>query len=156
MRRKDREITDNRKILEIVNACGCCRIGLVDQDGAYIVPLNFGFEEQKGTLILYFHGAGEGKKIDLIRRQETACFEMDTNHELVERESGCAYSYLFQSVMGRGKIEILQDYEEKRHGLERVMEHYSDRTDWAFPEKMVSSMAVMKLTVTELSCKEHK
>lgn len=156
MRRKDREIKDYKKILEIVSACDCCRIGLADQEGAYIVPLNFGYEDQNGTLILYFHGAGEGRKIDLIREQNHACFEMDTNHKLVEKESGCAYSYLFQSVMGRGKIELLQDSGEKIYGLERVMEHYSGKTDWTFPEKMVNGMAVIKLTVTELSCKEHK
>ena len=156
MRRKDREIVDYKKILEIVNACDCCRIGLVVWVGDYIVALNFGFEYQNGTLILYFHGAGEGRKIDLIREGNHASFEMDTNHKLIEKDSGCAYSYLFQSVMGRGRIELLQDSDEKIHGLKRVMEHYSDKTEWTFPEKMMNGTAVIKLTVTELSCKEHK
>lgn len=155
MRRKDREVTSYEKMLEVVHGCDCCRIGLVDEDGAYIVPLNFGYEEKDGELVLYFHGAAEGKKIDLIKEQLTASFEMDRKHELVEGKVPCAYSYLFQSVMGRGRIELLQDYQEKVHGLTLVMEHYSDRKDWAFPEKMVNAMAVIKLTVTEWSCKEH-
>lgn len=155
MRRKDREVVDVKKMLEIVDACDCCRLGLVDEEGAYIVPLNFGYENQNGELILYFHSAGEGKKIELVKQQQRVFFEMDTKHGLMEGEAACAYSYLFQSVMGKGKIELLKDYQEKCYGLERVMAHYSDKTDWEFPEKMVNGMAVMKLTVTEWSCKEH-
>ena len=30
MRRRDREITDRDKMLEIVAECDCCRLGLVD------------------------------------------------------------------------------------------------------------------------------
>ena len=43
MRRKDREITDFNKMLDIMEACDCCRIGLADKSEAYIVPLNFGY-----------------------------------------------------------------------------------------------------------------
>lgn len=156
MRRKDREVTDYEKMFEIVKACDCCRLGLVDEEGAYIVPLNFGYENQEGRLSLYFHSAGEGKKIELLKKQSRVSFEMDTRHGLVEGKTACAYSYLFQSVMGRGEIELLQAYEEKAHGLGLVMAHYAEGTDWAFPEKMVNGMSVMKLTVTEWSCKEHR
>lgn len=31
MRRKDREITDFSKMTEIMKACDCCRLGLVDE-----------------------------------------------------------------------------------------------------------------------------
>lgn len=155
MRRKDREVTSYEKMLEAVDGCDCCRIGLKDGEGIYIVPLNFGYEDRDGELALYFHGADEGKKMDLIREQEMVSFEMDTKHELVEGNAPCAYSYLFESVMGRGRIEVLQDYQEKVHGLTAVMSHYSDRTDWVFPEKMVEGMAVLRLTVTQWSCKKH-
>lgn len=43
MRRRDREITDNEKIKEIIKACDCCRLGFNDNGKVYIVPLNFGF-----------------------------------------------------------------------------------------------------------------
>ncbi len=53
MRRKDREVTDFDKMMEILSACDCCRLGLVDENGAYIVPLNFGYEEADGKLFLF-------------------------------------------------------------------------------------------------------
>ena len=66
MRRKDREITDFHKMIEILNACDCCRIGLVDENEAYIVPMNFGYEVVDNSLTLYFHCAKEGKKLDAL------------------------------------------------------------------------------------------
>ena len=84
MRRKDREITDYGKMLEIAKACDCCRIGLLDENGAYIVPLNFGYDAKEEDLILYFHGAGEGKKIELIRTQDTVGVVLVTKHVVVE------------------------------------------------------------------------
>ena len=67
MRRRDREETRAEEIVKVIRDCNCCRLGLVDTDGlAYIVPLNFAFVENGeayGTF--YFHGAGEGRKIDM-------------------------------------------------------------------------------------------
>ena len=55
MRRKEREVTDYNKMIEMLKSCDCCRIGLVDDKGAYIVPMNFGYEDNNGKLTLYFH-----------------------------------------------------------------------------------------------------
>ena len=57
MRRKDREVKDFDRIAEIINGCDCCRLGLVDEGEAYIVPMNFGFDTADGKLNLYFHCA---------------------------------------------------------------------------------------------------
>ena len=100
MRRKDREITDYQKILQIVSGCDCCRIGLVDGGEPYIVPLNFGWEVRDGRIVLYFHSAAEGRKIDLIPRQALAAFEVDTSHRLSPGGTSCQFSYLYQCVMG--------------------------------------------------------
>ncbi|MDO4268128.1 MAG: pyridoxamine 5'-phosphate oxidase family protein [Eubacteriales bacterium] len=155
MRRKDREVTDYKKMLEILEQCDCCRLGLNEEAGAYVVPLNFGYEDQDGQLTLYFHGAMEGKKMELIRQQGRAGFELDRNHALVMGETACAWSWKYQSIMGKGSLRILEDSEEKRHGLNRIMEHYSRKGAWAFPEQMVNCVCVLSLTVAEWSCKEH-
>ena len=155
MRRKDREVLDHNKMMEILSACDCCRLGLVDENGAYIVPLNFGYEEVNGKLLLYFHGAAAGKKIELIQTQKTASFEMDRKHQLVEGKTACAYSYLYQSIMGNGTIQLLNEYEEKIHGLNVLMSHYSDKNEWDFKKEQVDMIAVIKMEVTNWSCKEH-
>ena len=78
MRRNDRAIPDFAAMLAVVRQCDCCRLGLVENGEAYIVPLNFGWEAEGETLTLYFHGAAEGRKLALLRQNPAASFEMDT------------------------------------------------------------------------------
>ena len=100
MRRKDREVTDRQEIIKIIENCQCCRIGFQDDGEVYIVPLNFGFEYDEERYVLYFHGAKEGRKIDLIAKNPFVGFEMDTNHEIYakgDNEIACAFPLVFQA-----------------------------------------------------------
>lgn len=155
MRRKDREVKDQKKIREIIAACHCCRLGFCDQGKAYIVPLNFGFTEKDGKYTFYFHGAKAGRKIDLIRANGYASFEMDTNYKLNEADEACEYSARFQSVMGGGEVSFIEDLEEKKKALGMIMRRYTEQETWKFPDKMAEATCVFKLEVEEMSCKEH-
>lgn len=156
MRRSDREITDPTRIADIISRCACCRIGFCDGGEVYIVPLNFGHEIRDGAYTFYFHGAKEGRKIDLIQKSPRVGFEMDTNYALHEADAACGWSARFQSVIGSGVVSLVSELEEKKHGLSLLMEHNTGKGDWTFDEKAVSAVAVFKLEVTKLSCKEHK
>ena len=157
MRRRDREITDNEKIKEIIKACDCCRLGLNDNGKVYIVPLNFGFTEGNGKYTFYFHGARTGRKLDIIRQNSHAGFELDTNHRIYGKDDvACTYTSAFQSIIGTGKVFIVEDYDEKVQGLIEIMKHNTGKTEWQFNEKMVDSVCVFKLEVEELACKEHE
>lgn len=155
MRRKDREVTDPTRIADIINRCTCCRIGFYDDGEVYIVPLNFGYETKDDTYVFYFHGAGEGRKIDLIRKSPSVGFEMDTNYALHEADVACGYSARFQSVIGSGVVSIVSEAEEKKRGLSLLMEHNAGKREWAFDEQRVKAVTIFKLEVTKLSCKEH-
>ena len=130
MRRMDREVTDFSRMLEILQTCDCCRLGLVDGDEAYIVPMNFGIAQENGELILYFHTATEGRKIDLLKKQSAV-------------------------IMGRGIARLLTDPEDKIRGFRAIMSHYTKKTDWSFDAPCLDRVYVIKLTVTDWSCKVH-
>ena len=83
MRRKDREVTDIQELLSIVEECRICHVGLLDDKGVYVVPLNYGFEYVNKQLILYFHSAQVGRKIDAIIKNPNVCVEMDCDHRLI-------------------------------------------------------------------------
>ena len=155
MRRKDREITDPVRIDQIIHDCTCCRLAFCDRGRPYIVPLSFGTAVEDGRRVFYFHGAREGRKLDLIRRTGWAGFEMDTNYKLNEGETACGYSARFRSVIGGGKASVVEDPAEKWEGLRLIMRHLTGRDQWTFEEKMLAAAAVFKLEVEELSCKEH-
>lgn len=159
MRRKDREITESQAIIDIIENCQCCRIGFQDDGEVYIVPLNFGFEHSGQRMVFYFHGAKEGRKIDLIAKSPRVGFELDTNHEVYAKSNNgtaCTYTARFQSVIGTGKVNMVDDADEKKHGLLLLMQHTTQKCERSFDEKMLNAVAVFKLVVEKLSCKEHE
>ena len=109
MRRKDREVTEMEEIQQIFDECKVCRIGIMDENGPYIVPVNYGYVREEGKVILYIHGAREGKKIDLIRKNANVGVEIDYRHELVEGDTACQYSYYYASIIGKGAVMKLGD-----------------------------------------------
>ena len=155
MRRKDRQVTDNEKIQAVIDSCHCCRIGFNDSGTIYIVPLNFGYIKDNNCYTLYFHSAKEGRKINLIKNSPNVGFEMDTGYQIKTADIACNYSAKFQSIIGNGTVKIVDDINEKIKGLSLLMKHNTGRHDRTFDEKMINAVTVFKLTVTELSCKEH-
>ena len=155
MRRKDREVTDIQELLSIVEECRICHVGLLDDNGVYVVPLNYGFEYANKQLILYFHSAQVGRKIDAIIKNPNVCVEMDCDHRLIEGEKACDFSFGFKSIIGNGVATILSNYDEKLKGLSLLMKHETQK-EYAFDENMVNHVSVIKVIVNEFSGKYHK
>ena len=83
-----REIKDPTAIRAIMEEALVCRIGLSDDGMPYVVPMNFGLGEN----CLYLHCAAEGRKLDIIRRNDRVCFEMDLFREVILGQSPCGCS----------------------------------------------------------------
>lgn len=156
MRRKDREVTDPQKIRQMIERCHCCRLGLCDQGKAYIVPLSFGYEERDGRYFFYFHGAKEGRKLDLMRENPYVGFELDTGYELTKGDSACQYGARFQSAIGEGKVTFLEKPEEKKEALQLLMKHYTGCAEWEMPDKALEAVCVFQMEALEMTCKEHE
>lgn len=155
MRRKDREVTDINELLEIIQECRICHLGMQDDKGIYIVPLNYGFEYVDNQLNLYFHSAKVGRKIDALKLNPNVCIEMDCDHRLIEGEKACDYSFGFKSVIGNGQASFVEDYDEKLKGLQLLMLHETMK-EFEFDTKMVNMVTVMKVVVQEFTGKYHK
>ncbi|MDE5898078.1 MAG: pyridoxamine 5'-phosphate oxidase family protein [Treponemataceae bacterium] len=148
--------TDEAEIRHILEQSACVRLGLNDGGRVYIVPMNFGFDYDGGALTLYFHSAGEGRKIDLLRKTRRAAFEMDCDLSLQTGRIACEYSEFYRSLMGEGTVEFLEDGAEKRRALDKIMLHAAGKDGWTYPESMVRRVCIFTVTATELSCKAHR
>lgn len=157
MRRKDREVTDKKEIQRILETCKVCRIGLPEEDGVYIVPMNHGycFEEEK--LVLYFHGYREGKKMEMVRTNPAVGIEMDCDHELVEGRLACQHSYHFSSIVGKGKAREITEPEEKLFALGLIMKHQTgkDFDEFQTNPRLEKAVAVIRVDVEEYTCKKY-
>ena len=155
MRRTDREVADKTEILKIIEKCDICRLALSDGHQPYIVPMNFGYQYVDEKLILYFHGAKKGKKLDIIAKNPLACFEMDCSLKLVEADVAWEYTMEYESVVGSGTIVVCNEKSDKTHALEKLMEKYAKGKSFHFPEKAIDSVTILKLEVSEFTGKRH-
>lgn len=150
MRRKDRELTNMADIEAVLKKAFVCHLGLTDKDQPYIVPMNYGYEEGH----IYLHGADAGRKIDIIKKNNKVCFEMELfESEIIKGgDQPCDWGTAFRSVIGFGTAKLLQTPEEKTKGLNVILKSHDDR-DFTFPEKMLEATAVIDITINEMTGK---
>ena len=156
MRRKDRQITDPEKIRNIILDSQCCRLGFCDEGEVYIVPLSYGYAEEDGKQVFYFHSAGEGRKVELMKKAPKVGFELDTGYRLQADGPAHECTAAFQSVIGTGEVAFVTGVEEKIYALDRIMEHYRGKADGKYPADLLQRVCIFKMTVNEMTCKEHK
>lgn len=151
MRRSDREITDFEEISDVLDGCQTIRLGLHDEKYPYVVPLSFGWEAVDNRVYIYFHCAKEGKKVDLIAKNNAVCVECDILNRYVKTEKSVTADYL--SVICFGRAEKVRG-EEAEHGLKLLLEHCGQVGS---PRDCLLSgmVAVYKITVDEITGKKR-
>lgn len=157
MRKKDREITDRGELLDLLGRNIVLRLGLCRDNIPYVVPLNYGWEEADGRLFLYMHSAAEGEKLDMLRENPNACFEIDCSLRLLSGKNPGEYTMGYESIIGFGRMELLTDEAEKRHGLTVLMKSVAPHIEKpAFPAQLVQITAVLRLEVASFTGKRYK
>jgi len=120
MRRNDREVTDFTEITDILHRADIIRLGLHDEPYPYVVPLSFGFEASEGKITLYFHGATEGLKHDLMQKNPLVCVEADILHRNIS--VGRHVTAEYESFIGFGRAKRVMG-EEAVWGLDLLLAH---------------------------------
>lgn len=153
MRRNDREITDKKAIEAFIAGELILRVGFYDEGEIYIVPVNYGYISENDGYTFYFHGAKAGKKYGLAKASPIVGFEIDGNYMLIEGETACRYSASFQSVIGTGRLSLVEDSEERIAGLNAIMKQAARKESWTYDEKTLEATAVFRLRAEKLTCK---
>ncbi|HEY5470213.1 MAG TPA: pyridoxamine 5'-phosphate oxidase family protein [Bacteroidales bacterium] len=153
MRRNEREISGFPEIKEIISKADVCRIALANGDIPYIVTLNFGYSgNEEGKL--YFHCSNEGRKLEMIKKNNYVCFQLDTDHQLYKGENGCDWGMKYSSVVGYGNISIVTEPEAKKAGLNCIMSHYGGRREYSYDDKVLERTTILSLEITEMTGKK--
>lgn len=155
MRRKDREVTEINELENIIKQCKTCHIAMIDDEQPYIVPLSFGYELDGTILTLYFHSAYEGRKINVLNKNNRICFEMSNEGMPVHTETPCNSGYYYSSIIGYGNVEFIEDVNEKCRALSLLMKHQSGM-DVEFNESQAKGVCVYKVRSTEYSGKNKQ
>ena len=156
MRRKDREITNQEDMLQIIENAQILRLALFDDDYPYIVPMHYGYTLDNSKIIFYMHSAKEGHKLDLISKNPNVCLEVESDMEIVSGgDVPCKYGATFSSIIAKGKAEIVEDVDEKIEGLKLLMVHQVNK-DFEINEQMANMVCAIKVTVEQITAKARK
>ncbi|MDR1468447.1 MAG: pyridoxamine 5'-phosphate oxidase family protein [Spirochaetaceae bacterium] len=159
MYRKDREITDIAAKIAVIDRCKVCRLGLAEDNRPYIVPVNYGYRYVSGVLTVYIHGAARGKKWEIIKKNNAACFEVDGAHQLIEADNACNYAFAYESVIGFGHIAVIDAdaKEEKVEALNVIMKHQTGKeVAHHFSDAALDAVAVYMLPIDDWTGKQRK
>jgi nitroimidazol reductase NimA-like FMN-containing flavoprotein (pyridoxamine 5'-phosphate oxidase superfamily) len=130
------------------------RLGTLGADGwPRIKPLNFAWHGGR----IYFHSAREGEKIRDIAREPRVCFEVDQPLAYVRaRSQPCQATYLFRSVLLRGRAALVENAWERQEALAALMTKYQPGTQWPeFPVDKLALTAVVRIDPEEVVGKEN-
>jgi len=141
MRRQDKEITDQKELDEIIKKAQVCRLAVSYEAMAYIIPMSFGYAKR----VLYFHSAQEGLKLLILRENPKACFEVEIDTQVVPSELACDWTMRYQSVIGFGEVEFIEELENKREAMKIIMQQYTDEV------KLIEDSALSKVTLFKLN-----
>ncbi len=152
MRKINRAITDFDEIKALIEKCDTVRLGFVDGNEAYIVPLSFGYEAENGVFTFYVHGAKLGRRHELAAKNSRVCVEADLCIGFVELEGG-AQTADYKSFIGCGEISEVSG-EEAVKGLGLLCAHCGFGK-LGCTEAVINATCVEKIVVREFSAKQR-
>lgn len=149
MRRKDRELSRDEAMRLLTQA----KYGTLclAADGAgypYVVPVNCAVVD--GALV--FHGAAVGAKNDVLARDDRASFVAVLSYEGVEAR----FSSNYESVIAKGRIEIVEDDEARLRILRAFTAKVFDATEDSVAERVRAELGptrVLRMSIEELTGK---
>ncbi len=133
----------------IIRDATVCRLGCADDGVPYVVPLSFGF--RSGAI--YIHSAPEGEKISILQKNPDCCIEFDECQKVVQAEKPCHWGMQYRSVICRGRAVFMTNPDEKRIGLNCIMNHYGGDS-YTFSEKDLGNVSVIRIDILEMTGKK--
>lgn len=155
MNKKENEIKDRRKLIEIINRGTYTILSLCRGNEPYVLTMNYGYDREKNSL--YFHTSKKGLKIDFIKQNSYTCGTIieDRGYKMGE----CDHAY--RSVVFWGVLREVQDMEEKKYGMNILLRHLEDNPE-TIRERLLQddsvyekrNLTILRLDIHEITGKQ--
>lgn len=155
MEKSNREVRNQEELLEIINDCKVCRLGMVDNGMPYVIPMNFGYTLVESTITIYLHCANKGQKVEALEKNNRVCIEMDQMKELITGENGCDYSCYYESFIGMGNAIFIDDASEKAKAFDAIMKHQTGQDHFTYNDVVMAKTVIIKIPLSYYSGKKH-
>jgi len=117
VRRTDRELTEPDDLASVLRRGRYAAVAMCHDGAPYVVTLSYGYDEARGAL--YSHVAKAGRKLDALAADPRVCATVvvDGGYE----KGACKHHY--ESVVIDGRMSVVTDRDEVRHGMGVLMRH---------------------------------
>ena len=112
IRRKEKEITNEIEMLAIMMKAKYITVAMCDNNIPYLATLSHGYDRDQHCI--YFHCAKEGKKIEILRKNNVVWGQALIDKGYVH--GSCDHLYATTQFMG--KVRFIDESGEKKHALE--------------------------------------
>ncbi len=140
LRRSEKEITDSAVMWAIIAGQKYMMLALCKDNVPYLATVNYGHVEAENCL--YFHCAGEGKKMDYLRANPVVWGQIVEDNGY--RDGKCDHA--FRSVQFQGRVVFVEDVEEKRRALALMISQLESDPE-AVKARLVTDKAVERVTI---------
>lgn len=161
IRMQKRASIDENQIKLFLEDAQTAFLGLVDQHIPYVIPLNYIFKDGS----FYFHGANEGRKIDILATNPHACITICESYGTMVDPIPAKTDTAYMSVIANGLVETVTDINEATAAMQAMLDkyvpdYYQAPLSKTHIEKYQSSLGsktlVLKVKPINLTVKEHK
>lgn len=135
------EILDNNEIDSILASSNHITLSLCNDNIPYIVTMSYGYDRKNNYL--YFHCANKGEKLDYINKNRNACGTIIQDNGYLKTK--CDHDYA--SLILRGKMSIVKSLEEKKHGLQILLNHLEEDPKPIFERNIKNDDSYNKVTI---------
>jgi len=144
-------IHNREEIDKIIRACKTCYLAMSDNDFPYVLPMNFALDGDSVIL----HSAQSGRMWETLKRNQNVCINWIIGEELAWQDVkvGCSYRVKSKSVLVEGKVEFVDDFDEKTRCMNLLMGQYSDR-EFKFSKPAIENVVIIKVAIEKISAKE--
>ena len=154
-RRVDREIADPGEHKRILKAGTYVIIAMADANEPYVVTLNYGYDEPNARL--YFHCALKGLKLDILAKNPEVCATVIEDHGY--RVGQCEHA--FSSLILRGKMRLVTDLADRKHGLDVLLRHLEPDPDPIRARNIkddasYDKVGILRLDIETISGKQYR
>jgi nitroimidazol reductase NimA-like FMN-containing flavoprotein (pyridoxamine 5'-phosphate oxidase superfamily) len=144
-------IQNREEIDKTIRACKTCYLAMSDNDFPYVLPMNFALD---GNWVI-LHSAQSGRMWETLKKNQNVCINWIIGEDLAWQDVkvGCSYRVKSKSVLVEGKVEFVDDFDEKTRCMNLMMGQYSDR-EFKFSKPAIENVGVIKVAIEKISAKE--
>ena len=120
-------------------------------DFPYVLPLNFALDGDSVIL----HSAQSGRMWETLKINQNVCINWTLGEELAWQDVrvGCSYRVISNSVLVEGKVEFVEDFDEKYRLMKIMMKQYSER-EFKFSKPAIENVGILKVSIDKITAKE--